>query len=434
MAERDDVMRRYAELMAAAKKYRPVKDRETLDESMKKHSDFIKDVKASMAEADDRFKEKTGEAPKAGPMPKELEEIMAALMGEGPGSAMGDILSKMAKDATWSTPPRDIRWKAHTGSIRELEKRLDRILKREEGVKVPTHRWPEWARGVIKDIEGTYKVFCEELYERGEAHTREMASLLHMTIKIVTDHRDEAMKGPKVDLHTLKREEVSGLSEMDDFMDEVADAPMPGAKRRSRSPAAEAELKRRAYGAEGYAGGVHVGGIPKEPSKAPAEPKRRERHAPSFAIREEQARRVQRTIGQFDLNTCILTTKDQCLSVGVNASKACITFRPPFTIEFIEALKQGLVMDHIEWSKVNGVVELNPNALEDFKRIATEHYIGVKMVGEYQKERTDADKLMAKLSEDAKKQCHRVLSKLYHPDVGGSQEMMALVNNVFKGG
>jgi len=70
--------------------------------------------------------------------------------------------------------------------------------------------------------------------------------------------------------------------------------------------------------------------------------------------------------------------------------------------------------------------------LEDFKVIAAKHFKGVQKVGDYQHKQSDADQLVAKLSLEAKKQCHRTLSKIYHPDLGGSQEMMTLVNSVFK--
>ncbi len=65
-------------------------------------------------------------------------------------------------------------------------------------------------------------------------------------------------------------------------------------------------------------------------------------------VNKESAMRAARTIGNYDTSRCVQTTRDDLLSVGVNPSKACLTFRPPFTREFIQDLRNGLNLDHIK--------------------------------------------------------------------------------------
>ena len=130
----------------------------------------------------------------------------------------------------------------------------------------------------------------------------------------------------------------------------------------------------------------------------------------------------------------LVSLKDQIATLSVDTASASIVFKGPVNTEFIQRIENSIPMTQREWLPSMKAWRFSPAALPMLKPILRDTYKDVQMLGVPKAlPSTKFDQLMAKLSKDDKASIYKILASKYHPDKGGSHEVMTLINIVFRG-
>lgn len=130
----------------------------------------------------------------------------------------------------------------------------------------------------------------------------------------------------------------------------------------------------------------------------------------------------------------LLSLKDQIATLSVDTASASIVFKAPINDEFIKRIENAIPMTQREWLEGVRAWRFSPAALPILKPILKDTYKDVQMLGVPKAlPATKFDQLMAKLSKEDKASIYKLLASKYHPDKGGTHEVMTLINVVFRG-
>ena len=125
-------------------------------------------------------------------------------------------------------------------------------------------------------------------------------------------------------------------------------------------------------------------------------------------------------------------TKDDMAVMSVDQQKAVLTLKVTYNPFFNERLKKSIESKYRNWSPVNKCWEIHPSKMKDVQAICGEFYKGVQIIGQKPVLGTKFEKLLSQLTKDDKASIYRLMALKYHPDKGGSHEVMSLINEVFK--
>jgi hypothetical protein len=129
-----------------------------------------------------------------------------------------------------------------------------------------------------------------------------------------------------------------------------------------------------------------------------------------------------------------MNLKEHIATLSVDTSSASIIFKAPLTDELIKRIEASIPLTSREWLVDKRAWRFAPSVIAVLKPILKDCYKDVQMLGVPKAlPSTKFDQLMSKLSKDDKASIYRILASKYHPDKGGSHEVMTLINIVFRG-
>ena len=129
----------------------------------------------------------------------------------------------------------------------------------------------------------------------------------------------------------------------------------------------------------------------------------------------------------------IIDTKYEIAVLSVNPAKACIVLKAPMSELFESTLKREILEKYRTYNQREQVWEFHASVMPQLKSLLKNAYKDIQTLGVAKPiPATKFDKLINKLSPDAKAKCYKLLASLYHPDRGGDHETMTLINQVFK--
>lgn len=130
----------------------------------------------------------------------------------------------------------------------------------------------------------------------------------------------------------------------------------------------------------------------------------------------------------------LLNLKNETATLSVDTSSASIVFKGPINDKLVKRIETAVPVTQREWMESKKAWRFSPACLAILKPILKDEYKDVQMLGVPKAlPSTKFDQLMAKLSKEDKAQVYRLLAAKYHPDKGGSHEVMTLINIVFRG-
>lgn len=125
--------------------------------------------------------------------------------------------------------------------------------------------------------------------------------------------------------------------------------------------------------------------------------------------------------------------KVEIAALSVNSAKACVVLRCVLCEELIQQFKTELPESKRSWNGIDQVWEFHPSVMPQVKSILKQYVKDIQVVGVPKAiPSTKFDQLLAKLNKEDKAAMYRLLAAKYHPDRGGSHEVMTLINQVFK--
>jgi hypothetical protein len=129
-----------------------------------------------------------------------------------------------------------------------------------------------------------------------------------------------------------------------------------------------------------------------------------------------------------------LDLKQATATLSVDAASASIILKAPLNDLAIQRINSAVPLTQREWLPDKRAWRFSPAALPMLKPILKDIYKDIQMLGVPKAlPATKFDQLIAKLTAEDKVQVYRLLAAKYHPDKGGSHEIMTLINIVFRG-
>jgi hypothetical protein len=126
--------------------------------------------------------------------------------------------------------------------------------------------------------------------------------------------------------------------------------------------------------------------------------------------------------------------KNEVATLSVDTSSASIVLKAPLTEALIKRIENAVPITQREWLPDKRAWRFSPACINILKPILKDEYKDIQMLGVPKAlPSTKFDQLMAKLTKDDKALVYRLLASKYHPDKGGSHEVMTLINIVFRG-
>jgi hypothetical protein len=176
----------------------------------------------------------------------------------------------------------------------------------------------------------------------------------------------------------------------------------------------------------------------KAPRKRPAYVTREEAFKPasyeSYTIKPKPAPPADRPTHCYNDAEVFADLKDQIATLSVDTSSASIVFKAPLTEALIKRIENAVPITQREWLKDKRAWRFSPACINILKPILKDTYKDIQMLGVPKAlPSTKFDQLMSKLTKDDKALVYRLLASKYHPDKGGSHEVMTLINTVFRG-
>lgn len=130
----------------------------------------------------------------------------------------------------------------------------------------------------------------------------------------------------------------------------------------------------------------------------------------------------------------LVDLKDQIATLSVDTASASIIFKAPINDALISRIENAIPVTQREWLEDKRAWRFAPACLNILKIILKDTYKDIQTIGVPKAiPATKFDQLMSKLSKDDKASIYAMLAKKYHPDKGGSHEVMTLINTVFRG-
>lgn len=125
--------------------------------------------------------------------------------------------------------------------------------------------------------------------------------------------------------------------------------------------------------------------------------------------------------------------RNEVAALSVNSAKACVVLRCIQCKELVDQLEREVAPTKRQWNGLDMVWEFHPSAMAQVRSILGLYFKDIQVVGVPKAiPATKFDQLLAKLTKDDKNKIYRLLAGTYHPDKGGSAEVMTLINLVFK--
>lgn len=125
--------------------------------------------------------------------------------------------------------------------------------------------------------------------------------------------------------------------------------------------------------------------------------------------------------------------KEQVATLSVDTASASIVLKAPLNPDTITRIERAVPFTQREWLSAVRAWRFAPAALPMLKPILKDVYKDVQMLGVPKAlPSTKFDQLMSKLSVDDKATIYKLLASKYHPDKGGTHEVMTLINIVFR--
>lgn len=125
--------------------------------------------------------------------------------------------------------------------------------------------------------------------------------------------------------------------------------------------------------------------------------------------------------------------RNEVAALSVNSAKACVVLRCIQCKELVDQLEREVPVTKRQWNGLDMVWEFHPSAMAQVRGILGLYFKDIQVVGVPKAiPATKFDQLFAKLTKDDKNKIYRLLAGTYHPDKGGSAEVMTLINLVFK--
>lgn len=125
--------------------------------------------------------------------------------------------------------------------------------------------------------------------------------------------------------------------------------------------------------------------------------------------------------------------RNEVAALSVNSAKACVVLRCIQCKELVDQLEREVPQTKRAWNGLDMVWEFHPSAMSQVRGILGLYFKDIQVVGVPKAiPATKFDQLFAKLTKDDKNKIYRLLAGTYHPDKGGSAEVMTLINLVFK--
>jgi hypothetical protein len=135
----------------------------------------------------------------------------------------------------------------------------------------------------------------------------------------------------------------------------------------------------------------------------------------------------------FDEGEKSMDLKQEIATLSIDTASASIVFKAPITDFLINRIELAVPLTQREWLADKRAWRFSSAALPIIKPILKDTYKEVQLLGVPKAiPATKFDQLMTKLTKDDKAQLYRVLASKYHPDKGGSHEVMTLINVVFR--
>lgn len=176
--------------------------------------------------------------------------------------------------------------------------------------------------------------------------------------------------------------------------------------------------------------------VRRAPLKAPSPPPRSYFESGYEAIRDK----AEAAIGSkpkpsysFHQAEASVNLKEQVATLSVDTASASIVLKAPLNPDTITRIERAVPFTQREWLGSERAWRFAPAALPMLKPILKDVYKDVQMLGVPKAlPSTKFDQLMAKLSKDDKASMYKLLASKYHPDKGGTHELMTLINIVFR--
>ncbi len=119
--------------------------------------------------------------------------------------------------------------------------------------------------------------------------------------------------------------------------------------------------------------------------------------------------------------------------VWINKDRGVLTVRTPYTQEFVADIKAEIPKDCRRWDPNGKVWEFDPSWTNKILELLRESYDDVVELDFSDAFLSDtAEDLFNMLTKEDIKDIYRLLSKRYHPDVGGKPEVMTKINTFFQ--
>lgn len=142
--------------------------------------------------------------------------------------------------------------------------------------------------------------------------------------------------------------------------------------------------------------------------------------APTWCYNEEEKR--------------LVNMKDEVATLSVDTSSASVIFKAPLNDHIIQRITDAVPLTQRQWMPDKQSWRFSPAAIPILKPILRDEYKDVQMLGVPKAlPSTKFDQLINKLTKEDKAAVYRLLASKYHPDKGGSHEVMTLINMVFRG-
>lgn len=130
----------------------------------------------------------------------------------------------------------------------------------------------------------------------------------------------------------------------------------------------------------------------------------------------------------------LVSLKNEIATLSVDTASASIVLKAPINDDLIARIENAVPITQREWLGSERAWRFSPAALPMLKPILKDTYKDVQMLGVPKAlPATKFDQLMSKLNKDDKATIYKLLAAKYHPDKGGSHEVMTLINIVFRG-
>lgn len=137
--------------------------------------------------------------------------------------------------------------------------------------------------------------------------------------------------------------------------------------------------------------------------------------------------------GTFTVSSRMVDTKSETAVLSVNPAKCCISMRAVLNDTVMNDLRNEIGEKRMTLNYDRSCFEFHPDLLPKLQLVLHRHYAGVSIIGVPKPvPASKFDKLLSKLDKDDKAKVYRLLAAKYHPDRGGSNEIMTMVNEVFK--